>query len=158
MGSTVVDNPPAILTGVTWTCTAAGGASCPASGAGDINETVDLPVGGSVEFLLSGTVDPGAGGWLINEAAVTPPAGAIDPTPYNASMRDWDALEPAIFCDSFDGGVAQRNRSDASGAVPLQKQVTDDGYIFDSTDTMTALRATGCGCYQIKIFCCRVFR
>jgi hypothetical protein len=105
MGALVVDNPPPILTGVTWICTAAGGASCPASGVGAINEIVDLPVGGSVEFELSGTVDPGAAGWLINEAAVTPPAGAMDPTPHNASMRDWDALEPAVFCDSFNGGT-----------------------------------------------------
>jgi len=105
MGAMVVDNPPPMLTGVTWTCSAAGGASCPASGAGAINETVDIPVGGSVEFELSGTVDPGAVGWLINEVSVTPPAGAVDPTPHNASMRDWDALEPAVFCDSVEGGT-----------------------------------------------------
>jgi len=105
MGASVVDNPPPIFTGVTWTCTATGGASCSASGAGAINEIVDLPVGGSVEFLLSGTVDAGASGWLINEAAVTPPAGVVDPTPSNASMVDRNALEPPIFCDGFEIGT-----------------------------------------------------
>ena len=105
IGATVTDNPPAILTGVTWTCSAVGGASCPASGSGVINEPVGLPVGGAVEFLLTGIVDPGASGWLINEASVTPPAGAVDPTPYNASMSDWNSLEPPILCDGFNGGT-----------------------------------------------------
>jgi uncharacterized repeat protein (TIGR01451 family) len=105
MGSTVVDYPAPILNDVTWTCTAAGGASCPSSGAGAINETVDLPVGGSVEFLLSGTIDQNATGWLVNEALLTPPSGASDPTPSNASMSDWDALEPAVFCDGCEDGT-----------------------------------------------------
>lgn len=104
MGTMVADSPPTILTGVTWTCSAVGGASCPASGTGVINETVGLPAGGSVEFLLSGTIDPGAFGWLINEAYAAPPAGAVDPTPRNAAFTDWDALEPPELCDGFEAG------------------------------------------------------
>jgi uncharacterized repeat protein (TIGR01451 family) len=104
LGATVVDTPPAMLVGVTWTCTASGGASCPAAGGGAIDETVDLPVGGEVEFVVSGTVDSSASGWLVNEATVAPPAGAVDPTPHNASMADWDALEPAVFCDWLESG------------------------------------------------------
>ena len=45
IGATVTDTFPAMLTGVTWTCTATGGGACPASGSGDINTPVTVPVG-----------------------------------------------------------------------------------------------------------------
>ncbi|HSN54662.1 MAG TPA: hypothetical protein VLT32_08305, partial [Candidatus Sulfomarinibacteraceae bacterium] len=99
--------PPTILTGLAWTCTASGGASCTASGTGTISQSVDLPAGGSVVFELAGTVDPSATGWLLNEATVAPPANCVDPTPDNAVMWDLDALEPPVLCDGFeDGGTA----------------------------------------------------
>ena len=45
--ATVADTFPAVLT-CTWTCVGAGGGTCTAgSGAGNINDTVNLPVGGS---------------------------------------------------------------------------------------------------------------
>ncbi|HSN57354.1 MAG TPA: S8 family serine peptidase, partial [Candidatus Sulfomarinibacteraceae bacterium] len=86
IGALVEDSPPAILVGLAWTCTASGGAACTASGTGAISQTVDLPAGGSVVFELTGTVDPGATGWLLNQAMVTPPANCVDPTPDNAVM------------------------------------------------------------------------
>src|SRR5439155_374759 len=48
-GATVTDTVPAAITGVTWSCGGAGGASCPspANGSGDINVLVNLPVGGT---------------------------------------------------------------------------------------------------------------
>src|SRR5207344_1027082 len=45
LGSPVADTFPASLTGVTWTCTASAGSSCPANGAGNISTTVDLLAG-----------------------------------------------------------------------------------------------------------------
>ncbi|HSL17696.1 MAG TPA: S8 family serine peptidase [Methylomirabilota bacterium] len=104
IGALVEDSPPAILTGLAWTCTASGGASCTASGVGAISQAVDLPAGGSVVFELTGTVDPGATGWLLNEATVTPPVNCVDPTPDNAVMWDLDALEPPVLCDGFEDG------------------------------------------------------
>ena len=57
-GALVSDIPPAELSGVTWSCTATGGASCAsASGAVAIAELVALPVGSSVTFTLSGTLE-----------------------------------------------------------------------------------------------------
>ena len=56
--ATVADTMPAVLTGVTWTCAAAGGASCTANGAGDINDTVDLPVGSSLTYTVVADTDP----------------------------------------------------------------------------------------------------
>ena len=75
---------PVTLTGATWTCTPTGGASCPASGTGDIFTAVDLPAGSSMVFSMTGTVDPGASGWLITTGYVAPITGVIDPTPENA--------------------------------------------------------------------------
>ena len=50
-GVTVSDVFPAELTAVSWTCVAAGGATCTAGPVnGDINDLVDLPAGGSVTY------------------------------------------------------------------------------------------------------------
>jgi hypothetical protein len=58
---TVVDNLPASITGATWTCVGAGGATCDASGTGNINTTnVTLPANGSVTYTITGTLDPAA--------------------------------------------------------------------------------------------------
>jgi uncharacterized repeat protein (TIGR01451 family) len=92
-GATVADVFPASITGVTWTCVPAGGASCgSASGSGNINGTVSLPAGGAVTFVASGTVDAGAVGTLVNTATVVPPSGVPDPEPSDDSATDVDNL------------------------------------------------------------------
>jgi len=91
-GVTVTDTVPSAILGATWTCAGAGGGSCSPSGAGDINETVDLPAGGSVTYTLTGTVDAAAAGTLTNTATVAEPAGVTDPNPGNNSAADTDVL------------------------------------------------------------------
>ncbi len=89
--ATVVDTMPSALSGVTWTCTpnTGGTTACgSAGGSGDINATVNLPSGGSVTFLVTGTVDPSTTGVLTNTATVTEPAGVFDPTPGNNEATD----------------------------------------------------------------------
>lgn len=68
---------PAELTAVTWACSPAGGASCSAAGAGDVDDTVDLPAGGSATYLMTGTVDTTAT-FIDNTAMLTPPPEAFD--------------------------------------------------------------------------------
>jgi serine/threonine-protein kinase len=94
-GARVTDTVPSALTGVTWICAATGGASCPASGSGsgDINETVNLPVGGVVTFSVTGTVG-GTSGTMSNTATITPPSGVTDPNLGNNSATDTDNLGP----------------------------------------------------------------
>lgn len=87
-GATVADTLPAALTGAAWTCTAASGASCTASGTGNINDTVTLPAGASVTYTLTATVSSTATGTLANTASVTPPAGTVDPNSANNSASD----------------------------------------------------------------------
>src|SRR6185369_13732828 len=73
-GATVADTFPASLT-CTWTCVGAGGGTCTASGSGNVNDTVNLPVGGSVTYTASCTVSAGATGTIDNTATVAAPGG-----------------------------------------------------------------------------------
>jgi uncharacterized repeat protein (TIGR01451 family) len=93
-GATVADTFPAILTGVTWTCVGAGGATCTAAGAGNINDIVNLPAGGSVTYTANAVIDAGATGTLVNTATVAAPGGVTDPTPGNNSATDTNTLTP----------------------------------------------------------------
>jgi uncharacterized repeat protein (TIGR01451 family) len=92
-GATVADTFPASLT-PTWTCAGAGGGTCTASGSGNINDTVNLPAGGSVTYTVSASVSAAAAGTLSNTATVTTPGGVTDPTPGNNSATDTDTLSP----------------------------------------------------------------
>jgi uncharacterized repeat protein (TIGR01451 family) len=85
--------PPALL-GATWTCTPSPGSSCTASGSGDILDRVDLLVGGTATYSLTGTVDPAATGTLANTASVGPPPGMGDPDPADNTATDIDTLTP----------------------------------------------------------------
>lgn len=93
-GATVADTFPASLSGVTWTCVGAGGGTCTAAGAGNISDNVDLPVGGSVTYTASATIDAAATGLLANTATVTVPGGVTDPNLANNSATDTDTLTP----------------------------------------------------------------
>ncbi len=87
-GSTVADTFPAACTSVNWTCSGAGGGTCTAAGAGNINQSVNLPVGGSVTFLATCAINVAAVGTLSNTATVAVAAGITDPTPGNNSATD----------------------------------------------------------------------
>jgi uncharacterized repeat protein (TIGR01451 family) len=91
-GSTVVDTFPAACTSVNWTCSGAGGGTCSAAGAGNINQAVNLPVGGSVTFLATCAVNIAAVGNLVNTATVAAAGGITDPTPGNNSATDTDTI------------------------------------------------------------------
>ena len=92
-GATVTDNLPVKLTGATWTRTVAGGAwADTSSGSGDINESVELPAGGSVTYTVNATVSASASGSLANTATVTAPDTVADSTPGNNSATDTDTI------------------------------------------------------------------
>ena len=87
-GATVTDTFPATLTGVTWTCAGTGGGTCVAAGSGHINTPVTVPVGATVVFTATGTVNPAATGDLVNSAQVLPPTGLVNRTSAIATDRD----------------------------------------------------------------------
>ena len=90
-GATVADTFPAILT-CNSTCAGANGGTCTSPIAGDINDTVDLPVGASVTYNAVCNISPSATGSLSNTATVTSPA--TDPGPGVNSATDTDTLTP----------------------------------------------------------------
>lgn len=90
----VSDTIPATLTGASWTCTASAGSSCPGSGSGSIAASVNLLVGGTAAFTLTGTIAPIATGSLANTASIAVPAGIGDPNNANNSDTDTDTLTP----------------------------------------------------------------
>ena len=98
---TVVDNLPASITGATWTCVGAGGATCDASGAGNINTAnVTLPANGSVTYTIKGTLDPGAtcGATVANtaDAEFSSSTSYLDPDETNNSAT----VNSTVTCDT----------------------------------------------------------
>ncbi len=107
-GATVNDTFPASLT-CTWTCVGASGGTCTATGAGNINNTVNLPSGGSVSYTASCAISAAASGTLSNTASVTEPGGVTDGTPGNNSATDSDSITllPTLAID--DVSISEGN-------------------------------------------------
>lgn len=76
----------------TWTSLASGGASGNTSGSGDILDTLDLPVGASVDYTITCAVDPAATGSTTQTAMIS--GGANDATPSDANASDTNTLTP----------------------------------------------------------------
>jgi uncharacterized repeat protein (TIGR01451 family) len=112
-GATVTDTLPAALMGVTWTCAGASGGTCTASGAGNVSDLVNLPMGASVTYTVSGTVNPAATGTLVNTATVTTPPGVLDPNSGNNSATHVDTLTPQA-----DLSVTKTKSDGLNTAVP----------------------------------------
>lgn len=109
MGATVSDTFPPELLNCSWTCDAFGGALCtPGPVAGDIADSVDLPVAGRLEYTTDCIVASSAAGTLSNTATVTAPPGVADTNPLNNAATDVDALTPeADLSIGKDNGVTQ---------------------------------------------------
>jgi CSLREA domain-containing protein/uncharacterized repeat protein (TIGR01451 family) len=105
--ATVADTFPAVCTGTTWACVGAGGGTCTAAGAGNINDNVSLPAGGSVTYTATCQIAPNATGTLVNTATVSAPV--TDPTPGNNSATDSNTLVP-----SSDVAITKTNGSTSS--------------------------------------------
>ena len=110
--ATVADSFPASLS-CTWTCAGEGGATCTAAGSGPINDTVDLPSGGSATYTASCFITPSATGVLSNTATVG--SEIEDPNPDNNAATDSDTLVPLadVSISKTDG----RSSVNAAGAT-----------------------------------------
>ncbi|MEZ5462902.1 hypothetical protein [Dokdonella sp.] len=111
--STIIDIPavaivqtlPALLINVSWTCSGTGGATCPASGTGAVNQTRAMPKNSSLTYLVTATVNAPAGTppASINTsvtATVQPPVS--DTNPGNNTAADNNTLiTDIIFRDGF---------------------------------------------------------
>jgi uncharacterized repeat protein (TIGR01451 family) len=87
----ISDRLPDQVTGATWECTVSDGASCAASGSGDLDEVAVIPAGGTVVCSLEGTL--AVGGQITNSAVVTAEVGPGDPFPDNNSASVTNGME-----------------------------------------------------------------
>ena len=90
------------------------GSSCTASGGGNIDDRVNIGVGGTLVYRASGTVSADAMGTLTNIAEVTPPARFVDPDPDNNTDSDIIDLIPA-------GDIAVIKSHDGTSVVPGER-------------------------------------
>jgi uncharacterized repeat protein (TIGR01451 family) len=99
---------PNIL-GVTFTSTAFNGATGNATvGAGNLNDTVNLPAGSKITYVIGGTVATGISGNLTSTFTVTNPPGLADPDTTNNSKTVVTPTQPSanvIFAASTGLGV-----------------------------------------------------
>jgi uncharacterized repeat protein (TIGR01451 family) len=104
-GAIVADTLPAVVTSAVWSCSGIAGGVCgTANGTGNINQLVDLPVGATVVYSISGNVALPLPASITNTATVTAPAGATDPVVGNNSSTVVDVI--LIFADGFEAAGA----------------------------------------------------
>jgi uncharacterized repeat protein (TIGR01451 family) len=99
-GAHVVDALPFNLVDATWICTPDGGAACSASGRGDIDDAVDIPIGATLTYVLTATVLSDPEQAVDNTVTITSPSGVPDTNPANDSATDVDVV--GLFADGFD--------------------------------------------------------
>jgi uncharacterized repeat protein (TIGR01451 family) len=133
-GATVADTLPAKLTNVSWTCAGASSGTCTASGSGNINDTVNLPVGASVTYTVSAKVDLGARGSLANTATVASAGGITDPILSNNLTTDIDTIiADGTSCGSDPTLVGCWQMEEGSGTVLVDGSTfTNDASIVSS--------------------------
>ncbi|HWU53828.1 MAG TPA: DUF11 domain-containing protein [Tahibacter sp.] len=102
--ATVVDVFPSSFAGVSWTCAGSGGATCPASGSGNITHGISLASGGLATYTVNGTFALTAVGAIGNSVTAVVGSPITDPDTNNNTatltlLPDTDR----IFRDNFGG-------------------------------------------------------
>ena len=92
-GVTVADAFPGELTGCTWTCAATAGATCTASGTGNLLDAITLPTGGVATYTASCSLPAStAVTSLSNTATIAGPSQISDPVVANNTATDTDTV------------------------------------------------------------------
>ena len=99
LNSVMVDNVPAMVSGLTASCNnAQGGAVCASTitiTGNDVSAVIpSLPAGASVQFTIGGALTSTASGNVVNTATVTPAAGILDLNPANNSAQAGTLVTP----------------------------------------------------------------
>ncbi len=128
IGAKVADNLPAALQGAgfTWTCAAASGSSCTASGSGNISDTVNVAINSSVVYTVTGTVPSSVESAFGNTATITPPSGFADPG-CSPSCSDTVTLNPHVVLDIVPTKSASPNPFVPGQTLTYTVTVTNNG-------------------------------
>ena len=115
-GATVADTLPAGIASDTFTATATGGATgFTASGAGKLSDTVTMPVGSTITYVITATVASTATGTLSNTATITAPGTVTDPTTANNTATDSDN----VIVPTVSLAVATQSVSETAGTFTV---------------------------------------
>lgn len=92
-GATVADAFAAVVTAASWTAVFTGTNSTGATaGTGNLNEFIDLAVGGTATYTVVAQTSATATASLVNTATVAAPVGTTDPNPANNTSTDTDTV------------------------------------------------------------------
>ena len=132
----VVDRLPVFVESATWTCSPSGGASCSASGSGDIADEVALPVSATVTYTLSGTVAGDIPWDDFDNHAFVGTASAYDTVPGNNGETENVTISDNAAPMATDDGYsvledATLTANDADGSIG---DASDDGVLANDTD------------------------
>ena len=144
-GATVTDTfDSARLTGISWTCSTTGGATCKAgTNNGDINDIVNIPVNATITYTVSATVvsSPPSGN-LVNIATVTLPIGISDPNTGNNSATDTDTRAGVPSADlvitKTDNSSTYTPDANISYTIEITNSGPDNASGFNITDIVPA--------------------
>lgn len=105
VGARVRSLLPFNLVDAHWTCVGSAGGDCAASGDGDIDELVTIPVGGRLDWHLVATVliEPEAD--VLQSVSVIAPADRPDMDGTNDSANS--STRVGLFIDGFDNGLGE---------------------------------------------------
>ncbi len=92
-GATVADTFASVVTAASWTAVFTGTNSTGATaGTGNLNEFIDLAVGGTATYTVVAQTSATATASLVNTATVAAPVGTTDPNPANNTSTDTDTV------------------------------------------------------------------
>ncbi len=92
-GAVVTDTFPAQIQNVTYSATGKNGATGFSAGAGDINQSLNLPPDSSVTYKATGLVNGNSGAVISNTANVSVPTGVSDPNTSNNTATDKNTIQ-----------------------------------------------------------------
>ena len=101
VGARVQDTLDADFSNAVWTCVGENGGLCTASGTGNLDTRVDLPIGASVRFMLNARVAELPETPVSNIVSITPPNAIDDPSMNNNVASDGPDVR-GVFRDSFE--------------------------------------------------------
>ena len=99
----IQDLLPAEIVATTWICNSAGGAFCPASGSGSLNETVNIPAGvGSLTYTVSATISNTSFAQVEYSARAIAGGSQVDSNTTNNIATDINTNADIIFSNGFE--------------------------------------------------------
>jgi hypothetical protein len=138
---TLTDSLPTAITGVTWTCTPSAGASCAASGAGNLDQSgLTLPSNASVTYTITGILAPTTCGTIVTNSASADFGSSstfIDPDPTNNSASVSSTVSCALALLANPTTLSFGPQTVGTPSAPLSVTVTGANGVLVSNITTT---------------------